>query len=127
MFEKNIALALFHRGQHDEAVEYFDKALNHYWGKLPKYAISTLCKFLSAFMHLLIALYIPSFKYKKTPTPKDVEVVDLFYKKCKALAIINPKRFFIDFIYMCKRITNFDLTNFELGFEIFSRVQFPMN
>ncbi len=34
--EKNIGRALFNRGRYAEAVEHFDKALIHYWGKLPQ-------------------------------------------------------------------------------------------
>jgi class 3 adenylate cyclase/tetratricopeptide (TPR) repeat protein len=119
MLDKNIALALYNRGRLPEAVEYFDKALNYYWGKLPKHAVSATFKFLSAFSHLLIALYLPSLKFKRLPTQGDVEAVDLFYKKCKALAIINPKRFFIESLYLCKVITNFDLKRFETALEIF--------
>ena len=119
MLEKNIALALYNRGQYDEAVEYFDNALSYYWGKLPKNAFSEIFKFLSAFLHLLKTLYLPALKFKKTPTPRDAEVVDLFNKKCKALAVIDPKRFFLEFLYMYKGVTNFNLKKFELGLEIF--------
>jgi tetratricopeptide (TPR) repeat protein len=119
MLEKNIALALYNRGQYDEAVEYFDNALSYYWGKLPKNAISEISKFLSAFIHLLKTLYLPSQKFRKTPTPRDAEVVDLCNKKCKALAVIDPKRFFLEFLYMYKGVINYDLNKFELGLEIF--------
>ncbi len=44
MLEKNIGLALFNRGQYAEAVEHFDKALNYYWGELPKNALSRAFK-----------------------------------------------------------------------------------
>jgi class 3 adenylate cyclase/tetratricopeptide (TPR) repeat protein len=119
MLEKNIALALYNRGQYDEAVEHFDYALGYYWGKLPKNAISETFKFLSAFLHLLKTLYLPSLKFSKALTPGDAEVVDLCYKKCKALAIIDPKRFFLEFLYMYKGVTKFSLKKFELGLEIF--------
>jgi class 3 adenylate cyclase/tetratricopeptide (TPR) repeat protein len=119
MLEKNIALALYNRGQYDEALEYFDKALNHYWGRLPKNRLAQISKVVSAFVHLLITLYLPSFKFRKTPTQRDAEVVDLFYKKIKALAIIDPMRFFFEYLYLYKGATNFDLKKFELGLEIF--------
>jgi tetratricopeptide (TPR) repeat protein len=119
MLEKNIALALYNRGQYDEAVEYFDKALNFYWGKAPPNAISATFKFLSALLHFIVALYLSSLKFRGLPTQRDKTVADLFYKKCKALAIINPKRFFIESLYAYKEITNFDLTKFELGLQIF--------
>ena len=49
MLEKNIGLALFNRGHYTEAVEHFDKALNYYWGELPKNALSKALRFLSSF------------------------------------------------------------------------------
>jgi tetratricopeptide (TPR) repeat protein len=119
LLEKNIALALFNRGQYVEAIDYFDKALNYYWGKLPQNAVSTLFKFSGAFLHLIISLYLPNLKFKQAPTQRDVGAVDLFYKKCKALAIIDPKRFFLEFLYIYRTVTVFDLTKFELGLEIF--------
>jgi class 3 adenylate cyclase/tetratricopeptide (TPR) repeat protein len=117
--EKNIALALYNRGQYEEAIEYFDKALNHYWGKLPKHAGSAIFKFLSAFLYFIIALYLPYLKFRKTPTRRDTEIVDLFYKKCKALAMTNPKRFFIESFYFYRRLTIYYLAKFENGIGIF--------
>jgi tetratricopeptide (TPR) repeat protein len=119
MLEKNIALALYNRGQYVDAVKYFDKALNFYWGRLPKTLIAIFFKILSAFFHLLIALYIPSLKFRKLPTQQDLQIFDLFYKKCKALAITNPKQFFIEFIYLHKAITAFDLQHLENGTSLF--------
>jgi class 3 adenylate cyclase/tetratricopeptide (TPR) repeat protein len=119
MMEKNIALALYNRGLYAESIEHFDKALNHYWGKLPRNAISAIVPLLSSFVHLLLALYLPFLKFRKIPTEKDTEVIDLFHKKCKALAVTDPMKFFFEFLYMFKGATNFKLTEFELGRVIF--------
>ncbi len=119
MLEKNIALSLYNRGQYEEAVEYFDKALNYYWTKLPKHALSTISRFLSAFFHFIVALYVPALKFRKIPTQRDNEVKDLFHKKCEALAIINPKRFFIESFYHLKRVTKFDLAKLQSGIGTF--------
>jgi tetratricopeptide (TPR) repeat protein len=119
MLEKNIGLALYNRGQHEEAVAFFDRALEYYWGKLPRGPISSMFKVSSAFLHFMIALYLPSLKFSRIPLPRDCEVVDLLYKKCKALAIVNPRRFFIESLYAYRTITNFDLDRFELALEIF--------
>ena len=120
MLNKNIALALYNRGQYVEGVKYFDKALNHYWGKLPRFAISTFFKFSAAFLHLLISLYFPSMKFRKTPTQRDYEIIDLYWKKIKAVSIIDPKRFFLEYLYIFKRVIDFNLKDFELGLEIFT-------
>jgi class 3 adenylate cyclase/tetratricopeptide (TPR) repeat protein len=117
--EKRIALALYNRGQYDEAVEYFDKALAFYNIQLPQNTISTLLKFLSAFVQLMITLYFPSLKFKKIPGHKDVEIVDLLYKKIKALSMINPKRFFLEAFYAVRRISNFDMNKLNTGPQMF--------
>lgn len=119
MLEKNIALALYNRGHYDEALEYFNKALKHYWGKLPQNTIAEIFKVVSAFLHLLITLYLPSLKFRKKPTQRDIDVIDLFYKKIKALTIIDPMRFFFEYLYLYRNVTKFNLKQFELGLEIF--------
>jgi tetratricopeptide (TPR) repeat protein len=119
MLEKNIAIALYNRGQYEEAVDYFDKTLQYYWGKIPTHPVLRLLGFSSAFLHFIIALYFPLLKFRKTPTEIDNQAIDLFYKKCKALAIIDPKRFFVESLYVYKNITEFDLHRFQPGMEIF--------
>jgi class 3 adenylate cyclase/tetratricopeptide (TPR) repeat protein len=120
MLEKNISLALYNKGQYDEAVDYFDKALNYYWGQYSKNSIVGVMKFFSGFLHLLSSLYFPSLKFRKIPTPKDEEALNLYFKKLKALAIIDPKRFFFESFPFYKKVTNFDLTKFELGLGMFT-------
>ncbi len=117
--EKNIALALYNRGQYDKAVEYFDKALASYKIQMPQNRISALFKFVSAFIHLMITLYFPSLKFKEIPSQRDIEIEDLFYKKCKALSMINPKRFFLEALYAVKRISNFDIRTLGTGPQMF--------
>lgn len=120
VLEKNIALALYNKGQHVRSVEYFDKALNHYWGPLPKHLFPTMLHLSSGFFHFLVSLYIPFLKFKKTPTLKDIETIDLYFKKLKNLAIINPKRYFIESIFFYKKLTRFDLTKIDLGIGMFA-------
>ncbi|MGA2465914.1 MAG: adenylate/guanylate cyclase domain-containing protein [Thermodesulfobacteriota bacterium] len=120
MLEKNIGLALFNRGHYAEAVEHFDKALNYYWGELPKNALSRALRFLSSFITFILALYFPSFWFKRFPTQQDTEAVDLFYKKAEALIVINPKRFFIETFFYYDTIVHFDLTRFKFGIGIFA-------
>jgi hypothetical protein len=62
---------------------------------------------------------LPYFKFKKIPTPKNNEAVDLYFKKLKALAIIDPKRFFLESFHFYKRVTRFDLSKFDLGIGLF--------
>ncbi len=117
--EKSIALAFYNKGQYVEAIEYFDKVLDYYWGQLPRHYISATFQFLSGFFHFLISLYLPFLKFKRNPTQSDNESVDLFFKKLKAFAIIDPKRFFVESFYFYKKVTKFELSKFELGVGLF--------
>jgi len=116
MFEKNIALALYNRGQHMEAVAHFDRALSYYYEGLPRNRISAALRFLSGMFHFLVSLYLPFLKVKKIPTEKDREAIDLFHKKGSALVVVNPRRFFIDSISSFKISTRFDLRELKNGF-----------
>lgn len=118
LLEKNIALTLYNRGEYDEAVKHFDSALSYYWTNLPKNSISTLFKFFSSFFSFITALYLPFMGFRKTPTETDIEVINLYFKKCQALVIINPKRFFFESFYLLKKIVKFDLEKLESGIEI---------
>jgi class 3 adenylate cyclase/tetratricopeptide (TPR) repeat protein len=119
MLEKNIALALYNRGLHKEAIKYFDKALNYYWGKLPKGKILSAIKLLSAILHFLIALYLPFLKFRKTPTERDIENVNLFFKKVNSISLTNAKRFFVEYFFLFRFISSFDLRKFRDGYGIF--------
>ncbi len=119
MLEKNIALALYNRGQHQEAIRHFDKTLDYYWGKLPKATVFELIKLSWAFSHFLVSLHLPFLKFKKTPTERDVEIVDLFSKKINSISLTNAKRFFIEYFYLFRFISSFDLRKFREGYGIF--------
>lgn len=117
--EKSIALALYNRGQYEEAVEHFEKALTHYWRRPIKSTIMVALEAFSSFAHFLVAVYLPSLKFKHTPTERDKENLTLFHKKCSALATIDPRRFLLDSLSLYRHLTRFHLSQFDLGTEIF--------
>ena len=115
ILEKNIALAFYNRGLCVEAVEYINKVLSYFGEKSPKYLISSILKFFNCFSHILIAVYFPFIKFKRIPTKKDVDIVNLFFKKLEALAVIDPKTFFIESFPFFRILTNLDLEKVETG------------
>ena len=119
MFDKNIALALYNRGQYDESVSYFEKSLDYYWGKLPRHPVQEFFKFASGFIHFLIALFFPFLKFRKKLTPEIHRAIDLYYKKCKALIMIDPKRFFIESFFFLRKVALYDYTKTREGISHF--------
>jgi tetratricopeptide (TPR) repeat protein len=120
MFEQNIALALYNRGDLTKALEHFDKALTFYGVKSPKSPITITLKVLICFIHLLISLYLPFLKFKKTPTGEDRELQMLSWKRQDCLPFVAPKRFLIEAFYLIKEWSKFELTKLEKGAALFS-------
>jgi predicted ATPase/class 3 adenylate cyclase len=120
MLEKNIALALHNRALYAESVEHFNKAINYYWGELPKHPISAAFKLLSGIADVLVGLYLPSLKFKRIPTQRDIEAVDLYFKKNRVLAIIDAKTYFIESFYFLKKVTSFNPTKLQYGIGYFA-------
>jgi len=120
MIEKNIALALYNRALYTESVEHFNKAINYYWGELPKHPISAAFKLLSGIANVLVGLYLPSLKFKRIPTQRDIEAVDLYFKKNRVLAIIDAKKYFIESFYFLKEVTSFNPTKLQYGIGYFA-------
>ena len=115
MLEKNIALALFNRGQYVESVEYFDKVLAFYDVTIPKNPTIKALRASAGFFAFLVAFYLPFLKWKKEPTSKGKEFISLFYKKLQVLAVIDPLEFFIQTFYLFKIVSNYDVTKIENG------------
>lgn len=113
MFDRNIALALYDRGRYEEAIEHFDKVLGYVWNYPKEHS---RLDFFRDFLQVIISIYFPVFRFKKPLSKKDVEACELCNKKIRALAIINPNRFFFESFHFLKRITKFDLTRFESGY-----------
>ena len=118
LLERNIALALYNRGQYEEALEYFDRTQIKDWGPVTQGAMGSSLKLVGAFIHFWIALYLPFLKFRKAARDADIQALDFYHKKCKALSIVNPKRFFIESIYICDKATRFKMAAPDIRHEI---------
>ncbi len=119
LLEKNIALALYNRGQYEEALAYFDRALSWYGNRPAAHSFAAAIILISGLSHLLACFYLRAFKFRKHPSRKDLDALDLYFKKLKALGIIQPKRFFIESMHFYRSISRFDLAQIELGYGFF--------
>jgi class 3 adenylate cyclase/tetratricopeptide (TPR) repeat protein len=115
-FEKNIALAFFHKGQYENAVSYFDSVLERWGIGIPKKPIILRCRIVYDLLSVIANLYLPFGKSERIPSQRDNEIFDLSYKKTITLVHLDPQRCFSEFINTFKRINKFDITKIENGF-----------
>ncbi|MFQ5722414.1 MAG: AAA family ATPase, partial [Candidatus Aminicenantales bacterium] len=113
ILEKNIALAFYNKGYMAEAMEHFDKTLECLGEKISKNTFIQASKFLINLSSVLINLYRPSKKKKKALGKKDIEILELLYKRGNALANIDSKRFFIETMGLFRKLNRFDLKGLE--------------
>jgi tetratricopeptide (TPR) repeat protein len=117
MYEKNIANALFNKGEFEDALVYFDSALRRWGIKPPRNKFHMLTKFLFDLLLVILKLHFPSKKPRKVPTQKDRDIFNLSRKKCMALAFLNPMRMFTETVEEIKGILKFDLGKIESGYD----------
>jgi len=120
MLEKNIAVALFNKGQYVEADEYFSRALAFYGEIFPRRRFAIAAKFALGLTRYLLKLYLPPLRRRRKPSARESEIINLLYKKNTALIILNSKRMFIESFYWLPRLFNFDLKEIENGVGILS-------
>jgi class 3 adenylate cyclase/tetratricopeptide (TPR) repeat protein len=115
IFEKNIAIASYNKGQWENAVRYINRVLERWGATFPKNRIIILFKLICDLLVVIVNLYFPPKKTKKIPTERDNEVFDLNYKKAISLVELDPNKCFIEYISTLKKLTNFDLSKLENG------------
>jgi tetratricopeptide (TPR) repeat protein len=117
--EKNIALALFYRGQFAESVIYIDKVLKFLGFTDPRNIVSKTTRILSGFCNLLIGLYMPFVKWRNKPFENDQNTINLLFLKATMYTHTDPKRFLIYFASVIRILTRFKLSEIKEGKKIF--------
>ena len=117
MFEKNIASALFNKGEFEDAMDYFDRALRRWGVQPPKNRILMMTKALFDLSVVILKLSFPSKKSRQVPIQRDRDIFNLSRKKCMALGILNPMRMVAEVAGDINRILKFDLGSIESGYD----------
>jgi tetratricopeptide (TPR) repeat protein len=73
-------------------------------------------KIMHSLAHLLLGLYLPAIKWRRIPTERDKEIIHLYYDKGVALTTPDPKRYFIETIFLMKRMTDLNISGVQNGF-----------
>jgi len=118
MLEKNIAHALLNRGRFLESADYFTRVLEYHGETFPVTRLSTAMKLTNGLVHLLLGLYLPAIKWRRIPTERDKEIIHLYHHKGVSLIQPDPRRMFIESIFLTKRSTGVDLSRVQNGYGI---------
>lgn len=116
--EKNIALALYNKGQLEGALEYFDRVLERWGAGSPKNKIIITFKVVFELLGVIINLYFPSTRVKKVPETRENEIFELRYKKAVSLVHLDPEECFIAFMSTLNKLNKYDITKIENGIGI---------
>jgi class 3 adenylate cyclase/tetratricopeptide (TPR) repeat protein len=118
MLEKNIAHALLNRGRYLESADYFTRVLEYYGETFPETRLGIAMKLTHGLVHLLLGLYLPAIKWRRIPTERDKEIIHLYFNKGLSLAQPDPRRMFIESIYLMQRMTEVDMSEVQNGYGI---------
>jgi len=117
-FEKNIALALFNKGQYAKAIDYLDRVLKNWGAGSPKNRIVNGFRLLSGSLNLVRKLYLPRRRPKQVPDKEDSEFLNLYYKKCISLVYLDSERCFFELVMALKALNRFNVAEIENGVRI---------
>lgn len=120
--EKNIAFSLYSNGRHAEAAEHYRKILAGHGITSPQNKMVFAAGFLVRFIEFIVRLYLPPSKKKQCPSPKHIELIDIYYHMLVSLSSVKPRTFFMEVFFFSKFISTFDLTVFPGGTGIFSGI-----
>jgi class 3 adenylate cyclase/tetratricopeptide (TPR) repeat protein len=115
VFEKNIALAYFNRGQYQNAVYYFDKVFSRWGRRPPTKQFSIMAKLVYDLLIILLGLHLPWTRRKRIPDQRTNEFFDLALKKDKALVVTNPRRLFTEEMGEFRESLKYDLARLHVA------------
>jgi tetratricopeptide (TPR) repeat protein len=118
--EKNLAIAFFNKGQYENALIYFDRALKYYGDGIPGNKLMIYLKFIFNFVVLVTNLFFPIKKSSRIPGAHEWEIIKTFHKRLTIIAVLDPRRFFIESIYLQKMLIRLNLKKVSDGIGMFS-------
>jgi tetratricopeptide (TPR) repeat protein len=109
LLRKNIALALYHRGELIEAEQAFDEALECLGERVPRGKRALLLRFVRDLALVLARLYLPGGRRTAPPaTPTQSEVIELMFERGQCAITADPERFVLDAMGLVRRLMRVD-------------------
>jgi class 3 adenylate cyclase/tetratricopeptide (TPR) repeat protein len=106
--EKSVGLALFNGGREPDAVEHFDRALEHLGVPVPQSALRNQLRFGADLLAVLWRLYLPSGRARPAASEREQEIIEIMFQRALSQSIAAPTRFLFDSLAALRRIARLD-------------------
>jgi class 3 adenylate cyclase/tetratricopeptide (TPR) repeat protein len=109
LLQKNIALALFNRGQLIEAGQHFTQAIECLGEKLPHRQMAIVMRFAQALVVVMWRIHVSSGRRHRAPaTDTDRELIDIMFHRAQAQTTADPARFLFDTMENLRKLDSVD-------------------
>jgi class 3 adenylate cyclase/tetratricopeptide (TPR) repeat protein len=109
--EKSIGTALLNKGDLPEALDHFDKALEHYGERVPRTQFGTVAQVVTDLGAVLYHVYVRRGKpRRRASTKRDCEELEVRFNKGKAQSTSAPQGYFVSTIRSIRRLSQTDPT-----------------
>jgi tetratricopeptide (TPR) repeat protein len=119
ILEGNIGEAQSNRGQFLEAVEHYNRALEHLGERVPRSQLEVKLRLAPALLAVLARLYRPR-RRPSEATPQEREVIRLMFARAHAQVTTDPTRFVFDGLDALRRVQRVDPRSVEHAAAIYS-------
>ena len=113
--ERNIGLAFYNKGYMVEAVEHFDRALEHFRAWRRRGRLATAAGVAVDLASILTRLYVRTKQPTRRPSAREEAIIDVMYKKGTAIVSVDARRYFVESLGTLRRINRFDLRSVHDG------------
>ena len=122
--EMKLGFAFLARGNHVEAIEHYQKALNYLNYSLPKSNFLLIALVVKNMLVLLKNIYFTRKSSTKTPPESIIQIAEIGLHKGKSLAVVDTKRFFLESICFTDILFKYDIRQSQSMFDF--SCGFPM-
>jgi class 3 adenylate cyclase/tetratricopeptide (TPR) repeat protein len=115
--KKNLAQAHLNRGEFSEGLHYFEEILNSRGYKFPRGKWISIVKGVWDYFSFVMILYFPIKSRTRLPEAREVEDIDLRFRRGLCLVHVNTRRMFLESLPCNRMILGWDLRGIPQGLE----------
>jgi len=124
-FKKNLALAHFNRGEFWEALPLYDENLASRGYRPTQGKLVSTCRLILNLIDIMTFLYSPINLKPRVPDQRELEVIDLRYRKALCLWVVDSKKSFFESMSLIRKSLRLDMPKTPRNREFISASSIP--